>query len=230
MELTGHSGKHDLVCVSRAGGDPEQDSNEIGKWSGSLAQSTDVASSTTAVAMRSRHGGSSSEQDSAELAMVGLYSAESVEEIVPDIMRRQILRLQALVVSPGIDALPAKGGWRHTPRHSAAHDIGASHATSHPPVGALPESNTQLALIPSQPAARAAAEPSAQPTSSVGARNAHPPSAKRMRHASARAQLAIIPYQRSATAAGAKEQERPQRQAPTSSLPSGHTRSRRISN
>ena len=28
MELTGHSGKHDLVCVSRAGGDPSQDSND----------------------------------------------------------------------------------------------------------------------------------------------------------------------------------------------------------
>ena len=183
--------------------------------------------------MRSRHGASSSEQDSAELAMVGLYSAESVEEIVPAIMRRQILRLQALVVSPGIDALPAKGGWRHIPRHSAAPDIGAAHATSHPLVDALPENTAQLAIIPSQPAARAAAEPSEQVAGAAGAAahtSSHPPSAKRMRHASARAQLAIIPYQRPATAAGAKEPERPQRQAPTASLPSGHTRSRRISN
>ena len=31
MEKTGHSGKYDLVCVSRAGGDPVQDTNEIGK-------------------------------------------------------------------------------------------------------------------------------------------------------------------------------------------------------
>ena len=38
MKKTGHGAKHDLVCVSRAGGDPRQDTNEIGKWSGSLAQ------------------------------------------------------------------------------------------------------------------------------------------------------------------------------------------------
>ena len=119
MEKTGHSGKHDLVCVSRAGGDPMQDTNEIGKWSGSISQSTDLASSTAAVAMRARHGASSSEQDSAELAMPDLYSAETVEEIVPAIMHRQIARLQALVISPGVDALPAKGGWRHIPRHGA---------------------------------------------------------------------------------------------------------------
>ena len=52
---------------------PQQDTNEIGKWSGSLAQSTDLASATAAVAMHARHGGSSSEQDSAELAMACLY-------------------------------------------------------------------------------------------------------------------------------------------------------------
>ena len=55
IEKTGHSGKHDLACVSRAGGDTRQDTNEIGKWSGSLAQSTDLASSTAAVDMRARH-------------------------------------------------------------------------------------------------------------------------------------------------------------------------------
>ena len=89
-EKTGHSGKHDLVCVSRAGDYPPQDTNEIGKWSGSLAQSTDLhlASATAAVAMQARHGGSSSEQDSAELAMACLYSAETVKEIVPAIMHR----------------------------------------------------------------------------------------------------------------------------------------------
>ena len=234
MELTGHSGKHDLVCVSRAAGDPGQDSNEIGKWSGSLAQSTDLASSTAAVAMRSRHGASSSEQDSAELAMVGLYSAESVEEIVPAIMRRQILRLQALVASPGIDALPAKGGWRHIPRHSAAPDMGAACETSHPLAAALPEYTAQLATIPTQPSARAAAEPAEQVAGAAGPSSAHqqrhPPPAKRMRHASARAQLAIIPYARPATGASAKEPERPQQQAPAASLPSGRTRSKRTSN
>ena len=70
--------------------------------------------------MRTRHGASSSKQDSAELAMADLYSAETVEEIVPAIMHRQIARLQALVISPGVDALPAKGGWRHIPRHAGA--------------------------------------------------------------------------------------------------------------
>ena len=50
--------------------------------------------------------------------MAELYSAESVEEIVPDIMRRQLTRLQARVVSPGVDALPAKGGYAALLGHS----------------------------------------------------------------------------------------------------------------
>ena len=78
--------------------------------------------------------------------MADLYSAESVEEIVPAIMR-----LQALVVSPGIEALPAKGGWRHIPR-----------------------SGTPTAPCMAQPEAQPIA--TAQP-----ARAAPPPSAKRMR-------------------------------------------------
>ena len=108
------------------------------------------------------------------------------------------------------------------------------HPTQHPLEAALPENTAQLAIIPSQPAPRAAAEPSEQVAGAAGPSSAHqqryPPSAKRMRHASARTQLAIIPYPRPATDAGAKEPERPQRQAPTASLPSGHTRSKRISN
>jgi hypothetical protein len=170
--------------------------------------------------MRPRHGASSSEQDSAELAMVGLYSAESVEEIVPAIMRRQILRLQALVASPGIDALPAKGGWRHIPRHSAAPDMGAARGTSHPLAAALPENTAQLAIIPAQPAARAAAEPSEQVAGAAGPSSArqqrHPPSAKRMRHASARAQLAIIPYTRTPVrrSRSGHISKRPQRRCP----------------
>ena len=113
LEKTGHSAKHDLNCVSRSGGDPVSDTNEIGKWSGSLAQSADVATATSAAAMHTRHGAGSSEQDS---SMPDLYSSEAVEEIVPAIMQRQIRRLQALLVSPGIDALPAKGGWKYIPR------------------------------------------------------------------------------------------------------------------
>ena len=113
LEKTGHSAKHDLNCVSRSGGDPVSDTNEIGKWSGSLAQSADVATASSAAAMHTRHGAGSSEQDS---SMPDLYSSEAVEEIVPAIMQRQIRRLQALLVSPGIDALPAKGGWKYIPR------------------------------------------------------------------------------------------------------------------
>ena len=89
------------------------DTNEIGKWSGSLAQSADVATATSAAAMHTRHGAGSSEQDS---SMPDLYSSEAVEEVVPAIMQHQIRRLQALLVSPGIDALPAKGGWKYIPR------------------------------------------------------------------------------------------------------------------
>ena len=63
-EKTGHSGKHDLNCVSRSGGDPVSDTNEIGKWSGSLAQSADVSTSTQAAHMHARHGAGSSEPDS----------------------------------------------------------------------------------------------------------------------------------------------------------------------
>ena len=51
--------------------------------------------------------------------MPDLYSAEVVEDIVPAIMQRQIKRLQALLVSLGIDALPAKGGWKYIPRDGA---------------------------------------------------------------------------------------------------------------
>ena len=118
-EKTGHSGKHDLNCVSRSGGDPVSDTNEIGKWSGSLAQMADISTSHRAAHMHTRHGAGSHEPDS---SMPDLYSAEAVEDIVPAIMQRQIRRLQALLVSPGIDALPAKGGWKYIPRDGARVD------------------------------------------------------------------------------------------------------------
>ena len=210
MEKTGHSGKHDLVCVSRAGGDPPQDTNEIGKWSGSLAQSTDLASATAAVAMQARHGGSSSEQDSAELAMACLYSAETVEEIVPAIMHRQIQRLQALVISPGVDALPAKGGWRHIPRHGATaaprDDQPGTQliAIAHSPSTAQPSTIHTQVVVCSCPTTRVSTytQPGVQYTLQAhtaaesapevrrAPRPANPAAAKRMRHASARVQRA----------------------------------------
>ena len=243
MEKTGHSGKHDLVCVSRAGGDSQQDTNEIGKWSGSLAQSTDLASATAAVAMHARHGGSSSEQDSAELAMACLYSAETVEEIVPAIMRRQIERLQALVISPGVDALPAKGGWRHIQRRGAAaapsdaqpgtQPITIAHSTStaqprdvHAQVVVSPRPTT-VASTYTQPGVQYAPQAHTASESATEVRRAPPPAslaaAKRMRHASASAQRAIVPYQPPPVATSARDSE--QRQlAVRASLPSSRTR------
>ena len=245
MEKTGHSAKHDLVCVSRAGGDPRQDTNEIGKWSGSLAQSTDVASSTATVAMRARHGASSSEQDSAELAMAELYSAESVEEVVPAIMQRQIMRLQALVVSPGIDALPSKGGWRHIPRCGSPADSGvaqssdqplatAQHtsAAQHPTTHAQRTANhsTPLPLIPyvppdggQHPQEVAAGGVRADGTSGRQPPTV-PPSAMRMRHAGTQPHTAIIPYQRPALVAGAKDPAHQHDPTHSATLPSRGTR------
>ena len=53
--------------------------------------------------------------------MPDLYPAEAVEDIVSAvIMQRQIRRLQALLVSPGIDALPTKGGWKYITRDGAS--------------------------------------------------------------------------------------------------------------
>ena len=245
MEKTGHSAKHDLVCVSRAGGDPRHDTNEIGKWSGSLAQTTDVASSTATVAMRARHGASSSEQDSAELAMAELYSAESVEEVVPAIMQRQIMRLQALVVSPGIDALPPKGGWRHIPRCGSPADSSvaqssdqpiaiAQHtsAAQHPTTHAQRTANhcTPLPLVPYVPPddREHAQEEAAggQGADGTGGRRIPtvPPSAMRMRHAGAQPHAAIIPHQRPALVAGAKDPAQQLEPPHRATLPSGRTR------
>ena len=243
MEKTGHSGKHDLVCVSRAGGDPPQDTNEIGKWSGSLAQSTDLASATAAVAMQARHGGNSSEQDSAELAMACLYSAETVEEIVPAIMQRQIERLQALLISPGVDALPDKGGWRHIQRRGAAaapsdaqpgtQPITIAHSTStaqprdvHAQVVVSPRATT-VASTYTQPGVQYAPQAHTASESATEVRRAPPPAslaaAKRMRHASASAQRAIVPCQPPPVATSARDSE--QRQlAVRASLPSSRTR------
>jgi hypothetical protein len=85
----------------------------------------DISTSHSAAHMHTRHGAGSSEPDS---SMPDLYSAEAVEDIVPAIMQRQIRRLQALLVSPGIDALPAKGGWKYIPRDGAS---GAGMAAGH---------------------------------------------------------------------------------------------------
>ena len=244
MEKTGHSGKHDLVCVSRAGGDHPQDTNEIGKWSGSLAQSTDLRSATAAVAMHARHGGSSSEQDSAELAMACLYSAETVEEVVPAIMRRQIERLQALVISPGVDALPAKGGWRHIPRHGAAaapcdnqpgtqlvaiaHSTGTAQPCNVHTQAVVYSCPTTSVIKYPQPGVQYSPQSGttaeSEPEVCRAPQPANRAAAKRMRHASARAQRVSVPYQLPPVAAGAKESAQQQQRAFPASLPSSRTR------
>ena len=227
MEKTGHSGKHDLACVSRAGGDTRQDTNEIGKWSGSLAQSTDLASSTAAVDMRARHGACSSEQDSSELAMADLYSAETVEEIVPAIMHRQITRLQALLVSPGIDSLPAKGGWRHIPRDGTVQPTSTARPEAQPIATAQHTSTAMIVADLGDATPPHAAHQSPPPAISdhvisdhvisnhaggstgeehTARRTTNPPTAMRMRHASTHTQHAIIPYRRPTLVVGAKEQ------------------------
>ena len=120
QEKTLHSSKHDLNCVSRAGGDPPGDTNEVGKWSGSIAQTAELADMTARSALRAAHSGAPLGASEVDLAMPELYSRETAEEIVPAIMERQVSRLRALVASPGIAHLPQKGGWRFIPRDGAA--------------------------------------------------------------------------------------------------------------
>ena len=119
QEKTLHSSKHDLNCVSRAGGDEAGDTNEIGKWSGSIAQTAELADMTARSALRAAHSGTPLGSSEIDLAMPELYSRETAEEIVPAIMERQVSRLRALVASPGIAHLPQKGGWRFIPREEA---------------------------------------------------------------------------------------------------------------
>ena len=141
QEKTPHSPKHDLNCVSRAAGDPIGDTNEIGKWSGSIAQTAELADMAARSALHAARSGSRLDGSELELAMPELYSRETAEEIVPAIMERQVARLRALLVSPGIDHLPEKGGWRFILRGDAS-------AASEPPpaADALPPCPPLLAL------------------------------------------------------------------------------------
>ena len=120
QEKTPHSPKHYLNCVSRAAGDPVGDTNEIGKWSGSIAQTAELADMAARSALHAARSGSRLDGSELELAMPELYSRETAEEIVPEIMERQVARLRALLVSPGIDHLPEKGGWRFIRRGDAS--------------------------------------------------------------------------------------------------------------
>ena len=109
--------------------------------------------------MHARHGAGGSELDS---SMADLYSAEAVEEIIPAIMQRQIRRLQALLICPGIDALPAKGGWKYIPRDgSNAQAVVVSHVTAQAGIAGAD-------LTPAaQPPTHACAAPSPTPTLTI---------------------------------------------------------------
>jgi hypothetical protein len=111
QELGGQAARHTLPCVSRAAGDPPPDTNEIGRWSGSVAQAADAA--TAAVV---GHVSTTQDQAATERAMPELYSREICEEIVPPIMERQVSRLRALVAKHGVGGLPTTKGWRLIPR------------------------------------------------------------------------------------------------------------------
>jgi hypothetical protein len=142
-EKTLHSAKHDLNCVSRAGGDHPRDTNEIGKWSGSLAQTAELTSIVASAALRASHGGDPTAATEHEFSMPELYSAETAEEIVPAIMERQVARLRALLSHPGVDRLPYKGGWKHIRRGDPAAQPAASGS-------AQPHAPPALALLPPQ--------------------------------------------------------------------------------
>ena len=231
MELTGHSPKHDLVCVSRAGGDPASDTNEIGKWSGSLAQSADLLSTTATSALHARYNPNMDSHD--HTAMPELYSSETVEEIVPGIMRRQIQRLQSLVTAPGVESLPAKGGWRHIPRHNThvqcpTDPTPASLATAltllpPPPPGPHAQRTTSLALLPPPTPPPDAHTPA--PASKIRTPTAHP-SVMRNRHARRSVTPASAPLPATATQQGTQPPQREQHSTPPACLPSGNTRSR----
>ena len=100
-----HSSRHDLPCVAYAGGDHERDRNEIGKWSGSLAQGATTITHEALVALRAARARREAKADPRVSAMPELYSAQTAEEIVPEIMERQVARLRALV-DPRLEALP----------------------------------------------------------------------------------------------------------------------------
>lgn len=99
-KLTTHSTKHLLANVGRARSEPEAAVNELGKWSGSLAQAA------TASAVVGPSGPPTSEP------MGDAYSAEAADEVVPGIIERQVAGVRALVARlGGAEHLPHEGGW-----------------------------------------------------------------------------------------------------------------------
>jgi len=104
-QLTGHSPRHDLPNVSRAGGDTPADTNEVGRWSGSKAQ---LAPESTGAVTGS---GTVRDVQNPSPAMPERYSSAAAACVVPEIMERQMGRLRAVVAAHGPANLPFTGGW-----------------------------------------------------------------------------------------------------------------------
>ena len=100
-ELDGHSAKHVLPNVARARCEPKPVVNEVGKWSGSVAQLA-----TASAAAPPSHG----EHPVSEMG--DRYSQEAADEIVPAIIERQVAAVRRLVTRVGgAEHLPHSGGW-----------------------------------------------------------------------------------------------------------------------
>ena len=101
---TKHSSKHVLPNVSRGRCEPPPVTNEVGKWSGSIAQAADAS----AVAMPHSAATAASHQE----PMGDVYSSEAADEIVPAIMERQVAAVRSLIARlGGPEHLPEVGGW-----------------------------------------------------------------------------------------------------------------------
>ena len=101
---TKHSSKHVLPNVSRGRCEPEPVTNEVGKWSGSIAQAADAS----AVTLPRQTAAAQSHHES----MGDTYSSEAADEVVPAIMERQVAAVRSLIARlGGPEHLPELGGW-----------------------------------------------------------------------------------------------------------------------
>ena len=105
-DLTPHGAKSLLSSVSRNSGDKPEYTNEIGKWSGSAAQ-TD---SDPHLGERAAASGS--------FPILEVYTHEALGDggSVCRIMERQVARMRARLAAVGADALPPLGGFGYYER------------------------------------------------------------------------------------------------------------------
>ena len=103
-DRTPHCLKGLVPTVSRNGGDPPSDTNEIGKWDGSSAQEfvDPLAEGRTRLNARGEE----------EFSILETYvSAGTNAELVPEIMERNVERMRAHVRDVGDRGLPSIGGF-----------------------------------------------------------------------------------------------------------------------